>query len=307
MRFTLRQLEFFVMVAETGTLTRASELLRISTPSISAAISALEKELKVQLFIRHHAKGVSITPEGRQVLKEAKLIVERAQNLPQLAGDLGEKISGPLSIGAMTTLAATVVPQLASKFVKQHPDINLTFVEAAQDELMRKLFNSEISFALTYDISLHGDMRFTKLIDLPPHVLLPDNHHLAKEESIDLASLADEDYVMLDLPLSYEYFISVFKANDVKPKIRYRSPNIEFIRSTVANGFGYSLINTKPKSHYALDGKKLRSIPLLHGEKTAITLGLATIHRPYTTRLQRSFEDFCKQHITQKTIPGAII
>lgn len=81
MRFTLRQLEYFIAASEVGSITLASERIHISQPSISTAISHLEKELSVQLFIRHHAHGLSPTPVGRELLREAKALVAQAQNL----------------------------------------------------------------------------------------------------------------------------------------------------------------------------------------------------------------------------------
>ena len=75
MRYTLRQIEYFIATAETGSITLASERVNISQPSISTAIAHLEEELGTQLFIRRHAQGLSLTPAGRAVLAEAKRLV----------------------------------------------------------------------------------------------------------------------------------------------------------------------------------------------------------------------------------------
>jgi DNA-binding transcriptional LysR family regulator len=72
MRYTLRQLEYFVAAGETGSITLASEQVNISQPSVSTAISHLEKELGVQLFIRHHAQGLSLTAVGRSLLHKQR-------------------------------------------------------------------------------------------------------------------------------------------------------------------------------------------------------------------------------------------
>lgn len=70
MRYTLRQLEYFIAAGEVGSITLASERLCISQPSISTAISHLEREFGVQLFVRHHAQGLSLTPAGHKILKD---------------------------------------------------------------------------------------------------------------------------------------------------------------------------------------------------------------------------------------------
>ena len=87
MRFSLRQLEYFIAAGETGSITLASEMIHISQPSISTAISHLERELNVQLFIRHHAQGLSLTPVGRALLSEAKRVVGQAESLYTVAAD----------------------------------------------------------------------------------------------------------------------------------------------------------------------------------------------------------------------------
>src|SRR4051794_9762573 len=88
MRFTLRQLEYFVAAGDSGSITLASEKVNISQPSISAAIAHLETELGVQLFIRHHAQGLSLTPQGVQLLRDARALLLQADELQSVAGEL---------------------------------------------------------------------------------------------------------------------------------------------------------------------------------------------------------------------------
>lgn len=95
MRFTLRQLEYFIAAGQTGSITLASERIHISQPSISTAIAHLERELSVQLFVRHHAQGLTLTPIGREVLREAKALVEQAEGLYTLASEAGDRCGGP--------------------------------------------------------------------------------------------------------------------------------------------------------------------------------------------------------------------
>ena len=90
-RFTLRQLEYFVAVGETGSITHASERLNVSSPSISMSVSQLETELGIQLFIRKHARGLSLTPGGRRLLAESQTLLKSAEDLSNLATDISEK------------------------------------------------------------------------------------------------------------------------------------------------------------------------------------------------------------------------
>src|SRR5215470_8545344 len=92
--FTLKQLRYFVAVAETGSITEAGKRLYISQPSVSAAIAELEQRFGVDLFIRHHAQGLSLTPAGARLYKDAKNLLDQAEELRQGAVGLGQALEG---------------------------------------------------------------------------------------------------------------------------------------------------------------------------------------------------------------------
>lgn len=107
-RITQRQLEYFVASGEAGSISAASERIHVSSPSISAAITHVEAELGIQLFIRHHAQGISLTAVGRQVMQEAKLILEQMSNLYTIASESLNTVRGPLRVGCLHSLAPMI-------------------------------------------------------------------------------------------------------------------------------------------------------------------------------------------------------
>ena len=94
MRFSFRQLEYFVAAGETGSVTRAAQGSHSSQPTVSAAIAKLEASLGVQLFVRHHAQGLSLTPEGRRFLGEAKALLRHASDVERFATALSDEVGG---------------------------------------------------------------------------------------------------------------------------------------------------------------------------------------------------------------------
>jgi DNA-binding transcriptional LysR family regulator len=92
MKFTFRQLAYFIAAAETGSITLASKRANISQPAISTAISHIERELDVQLFLRHHAQGLSLTPAGRALLRDAKQLLKQADGLYSAAADISHQM-----------------------------------------------------------------------------------------------------------------------------------------------------------------------------------------------------------------------
>ncbi|MBR2689379.1 MAG: LysR family transcriptional regulator [Aquamicrobium sp.] len=305
MRFSLRQLEYFIAAGETGSITLASEMIHISQPSISTAISHLERELNVQLFIRHHAQGLSLTPVGRALLSEAKRVVGQAESLYTVAADTIGTVRGTLSLGCMVTLAPMLVPELSNGFVAAFPETTIRHVEGNQEDLLRGLRRSEVDVALTYDLQVPDDIAFVPLVSLPPHIVVAETHPLAQQSAVTLEELAEQPLVLLDLPLSREYFLALFMAAGVVPTIAARSAYPDVVRAMVANGAGYALFNVRPRSDHSLDGRKLVSIRLA-GEHRPMTIGVATLASLAKSKLIEAFQAHCEARISRAYIPGMI-
>ena len=102
MQFTLKQLSYFVAAGEAGSILKAAENIHVSQPSISNAITHLEDVFQLQLFIRHHAKGMSLTTAGNQLYERAKLLLRDADELRSFAGKLSEQVFGSINIGGLS-------------------------------------------------------------------------------------------------------------------------------------------------------------------------------------------------------------
>jgi DNA-binding transcriptional LysR family regulator len=303
LRFTFRQLEYFVAVGEAGSIALAAEKVNVSSPSISAAIGRLESEFGLQLFVRKHAQGLALTQAGRQFMAQARHVLKEADALNRLAGDISGNVQGPLAVGCLLTFAQVIVPQLRRKFENRYPDVRVSQFELHQQEIFGRLRNGGIDIALTYDLEIAPDLRFVPLVELPPYALVCDSHPLAGRDGVSVAQLADYPMVLLDLPFSSDYFLSFFLKDRVKPLITERTRDIAVMRSLVANGFGYSIANVRPMEDTSPDGKKLRFIPLT-GDVRPMTLGLAMVDGAQNVLTVQSFIDHCRELITEDAIPG---
>ena len=302
-RFSFRQLEYFVAVGDSGSIAEASERINVSSPAISAAIAHLEEEFGVQLFVRQHAQGLSLTPGGQRFLRRAKVLLDQAGSLHELASDIAEKVSGPISIGSLVTLAPLVMPELVGSFQSLYPDARVTLIEAHQGELITKMQRAEIDVCITYDLELPQDVSFEALAQLPPYAIFARDHPLAQRTSVDLETLAEQPYVFLDLPLSREYFLSLFQTRGLRPAIAARTPSMPMVRSLVANGFGYGLVNLRSRNPKAPDGKEVVYVPL-EGNDRPMEIGIAAMKSERHSRIHTAFEDHCRQAISNEEIPG---
>lgn len=304
LHFTLRQLEYFVAVGEAGSIAKAAEQINVSPPSISASIAQLEKEFGLQLFVRKHPHGLSLTPGGRVFLKEAARLLNSAEALHDIASDIAEKVRGPLAVGCLLTFAQIVLPSLRKKFESIYPEVRVRQFERNQGQLFEMLQRGEIDVALTYDLELSQDMTFEPLMRVPPYVMLPQEHKFAGRPSITTEELADEPMVLLDLPFSREYFLSAFQNRGIRPHIAERTGDIAVMRSMVANGFGYGIANMRPLNNLSPDGKPLVFVPLA-GELRPLTMGLALPNSDYHTQTVQAFIDHCRRFIKDQGVFGA--
>lgn len=287
-RYTLRQLEYLVAVGEAGSIVAAAQQVNVSPPSISAGVSHLEEELGVQLFVRHHAQGLTPTLAGRKLLDHARMVLREAAALRDLARELSGSIRWPMAIGCMTTFAHAVLPALRRSFADEYPEVRISQVEADQAELISLLRQARIDVALTYDLDLPSDLRFFPILELPPLVVMSEDHPLAHLPEIPVEQLVPHPMVLLDLPLSTDYFLSFFAEKSVRPNISERTRDMAVLRSLVANGFGYSIVNIRPLNDTAPDGRPLRFVPLA-GKPRAMRMGLLMSTAVERSQLHRTF------------------
>jgi DNA-binding transcriptional LysR family regulator len=288
LRYTLRQLEYFVAVGESGSISAAAQWVNVSPPSVSTGISQLEEELGVQLFVRHHAQGLTPTQAGRVLLDHAQMVLRQAAALRDLAGDLSGLVLGPLAIGCLSTFAQIVLPGLRRSFGETYQDVRISQTEADQSELFSLLRQGKIDLALTYDLDVPRDLQFFPILELPPLVALGQTHPLADRPSVTVEDLASYPMVLLDLPMSADYFLSFFAKAGLRAHIAERTRDMAVMRGLVANGFGYSIVNVRPLNDEAPDGKPLRFLPLA-GNQRAMKLGLLTGAATERTQLHKAF------------------
>ena len=120
---------------------------------------------------------------------------------------------------------------------------------------------------------------------------------------LTLAALAAEPLVLLDLPLSREYFLELFRTAGVEPQISRRVADPELARSLVAWGYGYTLANARPAPTQAIDGTPLRAIPL-RGPVHAPNVGLARRAGLEPTRSAAAFAEVCAELLSAPSRRG---
>ena len=290
--FTLRQLSYFVAAAEAGSMTGASEAAHVSQSAISLAVGDLERQLGAQLFIRHHAQGLSLTPAGQRVISGARDLLARAAALADEARELGEALTGTLGVACYDTIAPFLMPRLITGFAERQPGVRVVLHEGTMTELHQLVHTGEAELMIAYDLDIARDIELTPLRATRPYVLLPADHRLAARDEVTLKQLAREPLVLLDHPQPSKYFLGLFEAAGVTPTIGYRAASFEMVRSLVARSLGYSLLIQRPATDASYEGLPLVCRPLARPARSlTIVIGAARGAKP--TRRAQAFVDHC--------------
>ncbi|MFF0461829.1 LysR family transcriptional regulator [Streptomyces mexicanus] len=294
--FTLVQLRYFLVAAERGSMTEASAELHIAQSAVSAAIHNLERDLQVQLFIRRRGRGLTLTPAGERLRQQARDLLARAREVEREARGDGETITGPVAVGCFVTLAPSYLPPLFSECTRCHPGIDIDVVEGETDQLLHALATGRIDFALTYGLGLSAetDLRTETIALAPPYVIVPADHPLAGRGSVELAELSAEPLVLLDLPHSRDYFRSLVAATGTAPDVRYRTQSYETVRSLVARGLGYSVLNQRPATSQTYGGGAVAELQLRDGGPP-LEVKIATVRGMTQTARARAVMDLLRQ------------
>lgn len=262
MQFSLRALRYVVVAADLHSVTAASHQLGISQSAISGAIADMEATFGAQIFIRHHARGISLTAAGAKLVHEARELLKHAADFERAAVALGTGITGEITVGCFGTLAIRYMPALLSAFAKHLPSVTVRLEEGNQQEVVDGLLSGRTEIAIAYSYALPPEITGETLVELPPYLLVGAGHGLAGLNRISLKRIAEEPYILLDLPHTREYFLNLFAACSIEPNIVYRSRSYELIRGLVGHGRGYTIHNALPSTSVTYDGSLVVARPI---------------------------------------------
>ncbi|SDZ54098.1 LysR family transcriptional regulator [Herbiconiux ginsengi] len=239
--FSLRQLEYFVAIAETGSIAGASIATHASGSAVSEAISSLEQSLGATLLVRRRSKGATLTSDGRVILRIAYRLLAEAELITGSVGDRKFSLAGPVRIGFTGTLANHILPDLVVEVQAQHPNIAIEHVIGDMPTLLEAHDAAELDLIVTYDLDFIPEFSKRKLMAAEMMVLLPRDHPLAKEPTISLEALASHPMVLLDITASRLHTFELMRGRGVTPLIAYRTDDRELHRSLIQRGLGYGI------------------------------------------------------------------
>ncbi|MFP5078050.1 LysR family transcriptional regulator [Rhizobium sp. YIM 134829] len=261
MAFTLRQLQYFVAVAEQGSVTRAAQSLSISQSSITEAIKELESDLGVALFERH-PRGLHITHNGHQFLRHATKILAGVQDARRSFGTVEATAEGGrLNLGVTSLVAGYVLSDLLARFRRACPAVDVSAIEDNGSYLEHLLVGGELDVAVMVISNLRDRMALqAEIIETSPYRLwLPLGHPLVSADIISIADVAREPLIMLTVDEIEENTGKLLTALGARPHVAFRTRSVEAVRSLVATGAGIALLPDLVYRPWSLEGDRIES------------------------------------------------
>lgn len=240
----LRQLHYFIVVAEELNFTRAAERLQIAQPPLSRQIQALEKALQLQLFQRTNRR-VTLTLAGEVFLTECRQILTQVDRSIHLAQRANRGETGQLIVGFEGSFHTDTILGVIQAFRRQFPDVDLILQELPSGKQMDALQQQHIDVGFVDPILSQGELSFLKLLAEPLVVVLAASHPLANQKNIALKQLAKASWITgrqdEGCGLLLRFLEACHQAN-FTPNIQQETNDIRMRLGFVAAGLGVTLL-----------------------------------------------------------------
>ena len=248
----LKQLEYFVRVAELGSFTRASIALDIAQPALSRQIRLLEVELRQNLLTRN-GRGALPTEAGNLLLKHGRGILHQVELAREELGAVRGALAGRVSIGLPPSLSRLITVPLTRAFKQQLPQAHLTLTEGFSVQMVEGLRVGNLDIAVLYNAEHSPDGEMTTLHTEELVLISQKTGHkkASKQQTVTLAEVADLALILPSRPNAFRILIeSEMNAIGRKPQITLEVDGLNAILSLVKEGMGHAVLPSYTLSNF---------------------------------------------------------
>jgi DNA-binding transcriptional LysR family regulator len=281
MNIELRQLRYFVAVAEEGHFGRAAVRLHMTQPPLSQTILSLEAALGTSLFARTK-RSVALTPAGVALLPEARRILQQAGALPGLARRAASGESGLMSLSFVSTADYSVLPPLLREFREAYPQVQIDLREATSDVQLDDLMQARIDAGLLIPPlpeKAKGELDYVTVLSEPLVLAAPQGLKALRDKGrvknqVSLKALADMPLIIFPrriAPAFHDAILASFRDAGLTPRIGQEAIQMQTIVGLVSAGMGIALV---PQSVSNLKRPGVEYMPLA-GKTLSVETGLA--------------------------------
>jgi DNA-binding transcriptional LysR family regulator len=264
MDFTLRQVQCFVAVADTGQVSLAATALTLSQSAITESIQGLEKKIGVKL-VRRHRRGLGLTREGYQFLQHARAILSAVADSKWLVRSTKLHLRGTIRLGVPPTVAGYFLTAPLMRFQRVYPHVMVEIIELDMTKIEGGLLDRSIDIALLLMSSTleSSKIETITMFSARRRLWISPKHRLAAASKICLRDVASEPYLLLTIDNNSETTLRYWSKYKLKPKVRLRTVSIEAIRNLVARGAGVTILSDLVYRPWSLEGDRIEARSLV--------------------------------------------
>ncbi|MCD9028735.1 LysR family transcriptional regulator [Luteimonas sp. BDR2-5] len=300
MSMDLRQIEYFVRVAELGSFTRASIALGIAQPALSRQVRLLELEAGQPLLLRN-GRGVTMTEAGRVMLELGRGVLHQVSRLRDELGRLRGGVAGGVSLGLPPSLSRLLTVPLVRAATRELPGVRLSVSEGLTTAMQESLASGQLDLALLYNLPARPDIDSEYLLEEPlfvvsryvagarPHPVAPD-------------ALADMPLVIPRRPNAFRTLVEDALARTGRPlRIAMEADGVDAILGLVADGVGSAVLGASAVAASALAGRY--AVHPIDGPGFTARIHLATSSQRPTTQAQRAMMALVRTALAESLDP----
>ncbi|WP_029003028.1 LysR family transcriptional regulator [Azorhizobium doebereinerae] len=262
MALSLRQVRYVAEVARLGSIQAAARELSISQSSILAAIDLAEADIGARMFTRRPSQGMRTTPAGERFVAAARGLLAAETEFVRQIGSLAEGPRRVIRLGCFEPFGPLFMPEVLRRLVTRTGAIDITLLEADQQQLRHWLDTGHIDAAVTYEMGPPFTGDITRICRMPAHVLMRADDPLSALDAVPLAALAERQLILLDLPQTGAYLSSIIDMSGLGRRVGFRTRSYETVRAAVSAGFGLAILNMRPISPVMVDAPLLSRRPI---------------------------------------------
>lgn len=298
LQIQLKQLETVWHTVVNGyNLSQAANVLHTSQSSLSKQISALENQLKADVFTRQGKRLTGLTPMGEALMPHIEAIFCEIRTIENLSLDFHDPQTGTLTVATTHTQARYVLPHIIKAFRQQFPKVHLILQQADPETIAQLVIRGQADIGIATEALLHNDyLRCYRYYDWSHNVIVPNHHELAHQQDIDLPTLASYPIITYHGGFTGRNAIDkTFAKAGLQPEIVLAALDADVISTYVGLGLGIGIIAEMAyePNHY----RNLTAIPISHFGR--FTSWIAVRDDAEIRQFGQAFINLCQKQFNQ--------
>ena len=242
----LRQLRYFVAVAEQGNISRAAKRIFLTQPALSRQIKALEDEIG-QCLLERQAHSIRLTPVGEALLREARELLHHAEQVLERVRLAGR---GPrLRVGYAPSLAAGMLSAAVENFTQTHPNARVELFDLSTKEMLAGLESDQLDVALSVGQQRETrGLKWTPLVRATWQLAVSRNHPLARRSRVTPAEVAREPLLVFcqrDYPEYWDIITGWLRGHRQRPRVAGEYDGVDSLMAAVESGLGVAIVTAR--------------------------------------------------------------